>query len=674
MHMDQKKENILTFEPSQHHPEMFKAWETFVRTGQINRDIVPPHILESWLRSKESGVDPFRLPLKSRLEEKEYKEKLKHNRELIEISRSIMESISSSLERTRYLVVLFDSEGYHLARIGQRADLERSNNLNIVEGLCFDEHMVGTCGFSLVKRHKKPMQILGCEHYTAPLHYVTGSYAPIMSRKTNDLLGVIGVSGAKTIPNDHTQAIVFAASKAIENLLTINEAKDNLYIYSQALQITMDSFDDGVLLVDKNGIVHHINMPLRNELHLTDRTVIGSHINNVFNNSPLKTAILKALRDSHFEQTRFEFKSNGQIYIVTLKSVSKSASNVQGLLIQFKSVKKLSRIMQDLTESSPGYTLESMVGHNEKLLETKSVAKIASESDIPVLIEGESGTGKEVLAQGIHNASSRSDKPFVVVNCAAIPAELFESTLFGHEKGAFTGAVKTQIGKFELSDGGTLFLDEISELPILMQAKLLRILEGKMMERVGGQKDIRVDVRIIAASNRDIYELVQDNDFRKDLFYRLNVFRIVIPPLRERKEDLPDLVYYFIKQLSPFFNKRIKRVDDSCLRLLMEHDWPGNVRELKNAVQFALAKSSGDTFYPEHFKDFLKYLDNQNLEYLPVKQDGKLEALENELIFRRLKLNRGNKTKTAKDLGIGRATLYRKLKGIENAAESFQKK
>ena len=671
--MDQKKEDILTFEPTKHHPEMFKAWETFVHTGQINKDIVPPHILESWLRSKKYGVDPFRLPLQSRLGERERRQRINNNKELIEISRSIMESISSSLEKTRYLVVLFDSEGYHLARIGQRADLERSNHLNIVEGLCFDEHAVGTCGFSLVKRHRKPMQIVGCEHYAAPLHYVTGSYAPIMSQKKDDLLAVIGVSGAKTTPNDHTQAIVFAASKAIENLLKINEAKEDLYIYSQALQITMDSFDDGVVLVDKKGIVHHINMPLRSELNLTDRTVIGSHIDGVFDSSPLKSAILKALRDRHFEQTRFEFKSDGQIYLVTLKSVSRSSSNVQGILIQFKNVKKLSRIMQDLTESSPGYTLESMVGKNEKLLETKSVAKIASESDIPVLIEGESGTGKEVLAQGIHNASSRGKRPFVVVNCAAIPAELFESTLFGHEKGAFTGAVKTQIGKFELSDGGTLFLDEISELPILMQAKLLRILEGKMMERVGGQKDIRVDVRIIAASNRDIYELVQDNDFRKDLFYRLNVFRIVIPPLRERKEDLPDLVYYFIEQLSPFFNKRIERVDDSCIRLLMEHDWPGNVRELKNAVQFALAKSSGNTLYPKHFKDFLKYFEDKSFEYLPENQEGKLEVIANELIFRRLKLNHGNKTKTARELGIGRATLYRKLKGIENSAVLFKK-
>ena len=207
-----------------------------------------------------------------------------------------------------------------------------------------------------------------------------------------------------------------------------------------------------------------------------------------------------------------------------------------------------------------------------------------------------------------------------------------------------------------------------------MQAKLLRILEGKMVERVGGQKDIRVDVRIIAASNRDIYELVQVNDFRKDLFYRLNVFRIVIPPLRERKEDLPDLVYYFIEQLSPFFKKRIKRVDDSCIRLLMEHDWPGNVRELKNAVQFALAKTSGDTLYPEHFKDFLKYFEEKSVEYFPEKQEGKLQAIENEHIFRRLKLNHGNKTKTAKELGIGRATLYRKLKAIENSSELFQKK
>ena len=330
--------------------------------------------------------------------------------------------------------------------------------------------------------------------------------------------------------------------------------------------------------------------------------------------------------------------------------------------------------MQDLTESGPGYTLENMVGHNKKLLETKNVARIASDSDIPVLIEGESGTGKEVLAQGIHNAGARRKKPFVVVNCAAIPAELFESTFFGHERGAFTGAVKTQIGKFELAEGGTLFLDEVSELPILMQAKLLRILEGKMMERVGGRKDIHVDVRIIAASNRDIYELVQDNEFRKDLFYRLNVFRIEIPPLKDRKEDLPDLVYYFIDQLSPLFNKEVKSVSNSCMQLLMEHDWPGNVRELKNAVQFALAKSSGEKLLPEDFRGFLRYLENKKFKHLNEIQDKKLGDITNEHIFNRLRSNHGNKTKTAKELGIGRATLYRKLKAFENSSEIFSKK
>ncbi len=217
--MLQNDDALLNFEPAKHHPDLFRAWEKFVRSDKIDSDIVPSYIMESWLRSRNYRVDPFRLPVESRLSEKDYKARIEKGQSLLDIAKPIMESIYYSLERTRYLVVLYDSDGYHLARIGKRADLERSNNLNITEGLCFDEHSVGTCGFSLVKRYMKPMQIVGCEHYSAPLHYVTGSYAPIINQDQNGSVGIIGVTGAKTMPNAHTLAIVIGASKAIENLV-----------------------------------------------------------------------------------------------------------------------------------------------------------------------------------------------------------------------------------------------------------------------------------------------------------------------------------------------------------------------------------------------------------------------------------------------------------------------
>lgn len=332
--------------------------------------------------------------------------------------------------------------------------------------------------------------------------------------------------------------------------------------------------------------------------------------------------------------------------------------------------------LKELTENAPklvnnkflDYTKEEIIGDSPKMQEVyKEIGKIA-ESDATVLIRGESGTGKELFAKAIHHHSNRKNKPFIVVNCAAIPENLLESELFGHEKGAFTDAYTRRIGKFELANDGTIFLDEIGDMSLNLQSKLLRVLQEKTFTRVGGNEIIYSNARIIAATNRNLEELVSKGEFREDLFFRLNVVTITLPPLRERKEDIKLLVDYFIAKYSTKYKKEVNGISKEAIDILLAYDWPGNVRELENAIARAVIVSSAPVILVDDLPLSLrqKVLSENNQEIVNSGENLTLpqliEKVEKEAILRALKVSKGNKTKAAQILGISRKSLFNKLR------------
>lgn len=304
-------------------------------------------------------------------------------------------------------------------------------------------------------------------------------------------------------------------------------------------------------------------------------------------------------------------------------------------------------------------SFESIIGKSAEMLRIFEVVRKAANSKASVLITGESGTGKELIANALHNLSNRRDKPFVKVHCAALSESLLESELFGHEKGAFTGAVARKRGRFELANTGSIFLDEIGEIDQNVQIKILRVLQDRRFERVGGEETLEVDVRIIAATNRDLLQEIAEHRFREDLFYRLNVVHIQVPPLRERKDDIPLLVASFLEEFAKENNKKITGIDARARSALYKYNWPGNIRQLRNCIESAVVMCSGSEITLEDLPPSVSGASDTDMISIPVGIT--LAEAEKILIQQNLAVNKGNKSKTADILGIGRKTLHRKI-------------
>jgi len=320
------------------------------------------------------------------------------------------------------------------------------------------------------------------------------------------------------------------------------------------------------------------------------------------------------------------------------------------------------------------FKIDGIIGKSKKMLQVLDIVKKVTPTNATVLIYGESGTGKELIARAIHYNSPRKDKPFIAINCAAIPETLIESELFGYEPGAFTGANTRKIGLIEAADRGTLFLDEIAELPLATQSKLLRVLQEKEVRRIGGKDTIRVDVRIIAATNKNLSTEVEKNRFREDLYYRLKVITVEIPPLRERKEDIPELVNFFIEKYSREFGKRVSGIENSAMEALLNYHWPGNIRQLETVIERAIIICEGEKITLKDIQDELKISIPKNIFEIEIPDEGiNYEELEKELLKKALVKSNYVIAKAARLLGMSYKTFWYRLEKF-GLSENFPKK
>lgn len=430
-----------------------------------------------------------------------------------------------------------------------------------------------------------------------------------------------------------------------------------------------------IILIDGETRIRMINNVFADYLGFPKEELLGTKVLEIDKNSRWPY-VLKTKKAEIAWKHRFE---NGYTAIVHRIPVLNSNDEVEygvGLVLfedleQFKDIIQKNKLLEteihhyrkQLREiHGAKYSWENIIGNSEKMVYSKYMARKAAQTNSNVLILGESGTGKELFAHSIHNGSGRSYSPFVKVNCAAIPSELLESELFGYEEGAFTGAKKGgKIGKFELANGGSIFLDEIGDMPLKMQAKLLRVLQEREFERVGGSAAIKLDIRVIAATNQNLKELVKTGKFREDLYYRLNVMTIDIPPLRERYSDIDQLTNLLLEKLSNQLGKYVSGISSNTMNFLRSHSWPGNVRELENVLERAINLTDSDIILPVHLPVYLTQNTRRIMDgpIRPLKDI--IEDTEKEAIVRCLEYTKGNKLKTAKLLDISRSSLYDKI-------------
>jgi PAS domain S-box-containing protein len=640
-----------------------KAWKKFIETGEINALLVRPIIADSWKRCKSAKVDPYSKRPINPLNSKEINILLERNKHLIEVSWPILKMIGEMIRGSGFRVDLVDKDGYFLKIISDIEILEQSKKLGSIIGANRSELASGTNGIGVALSTGKPIQIFGPEHYNIYHHDWTCSSSPIRDSSGN-IIGAVNMSGNYRLLHKHTLGMVVSIANAIESALKTEEKVFELSINNKFLNTIIESISDGLIVINKKGEITHLNAIAGKILGKESHEAIGKPIDKLIRTNFSLFDILnnrKGYLEKEITITPFGSKENFQ-YLLTEKVVEDSEGESQGVTALFKEMKKVHRLIGNFIGADTRYNFSNIIGNNMKLMKAVDLAKIASVSSCKILIQGESGTGKEIFAQAIHNNSNRKNKPFIAINCAAIPRDLVESELFGYEGGAFTGAKKEgRPGKFELAEGGTLFLDEIESMPLEAQPKLLRILESNHLMRVGGNKIIPIDVRIISSSNQDLFLLAKEGKFREDLYYRLNTVIINIPSLKERKDDIPILIRHFYNRIGSKTGEKTG-IDKKALELLYNYNWPGNIRELENVVERAILLNKNHKITMDAINENIKHFKASNPNAKNNNKVGSLIDLEKEALLKTLQDVKGNISKASKTLGIDRSTLYRKIK------------
>lgn len=630
-----------------------QCWKRFIFENKLDEKL-SPIVKDSWIRSKEMNVDPFqRYGQMKKIE-------IDHYKPLIECSVPFMEGLYSIVKGSGFLVILCNEKGQLLKSIGDADTLKMAADIQFVEGADWSEQAMGTNAIGTSIVINQPVQIYAEEHYSEICQAWTCSAAPIHDSKGR-IIGVLNVSGPYEKVHPHTLGMVVSAVKAIEYQLELIEKTEKNIMMQRFLEATTNNMKESILIFDTEGLIIKVNDQLKKLLQLNHSCLEGKKISEVFSN---KSIISNRPRHLQNHELHLKIKqSNNVFHVLVDKLPIYKDSQWIGSMMIIKEIQKIRQFINHLSGNQAKITFSDMIGKHPQFLQKVNEAKLAAKTDSNVLILGESGTGKEMFAQAIHNESDRKHKPFIAINCGGIPRDLLGSELFGYADGAFTGAKKGgSAGKFELADGGTLFLDEIGEMSLEMQVLLLRVIQEKEVVRIGGHKVLPVDVRIIAATNKNLREEVEKGSFREDLFFRLNVMPITLPSLRERKEDIPLLVHHFIEKNCEKLNKPFPEIKPDFFQALIHYHWPGNIRELQNIVERTLNKLTKPVLTIKDLpEEIIKTDSKPKSETVFIHRD----EMKKQSILQALRLYNGNITKAAQYLGISRSTFYRQMQRFQ---------
>ena len=619
--------------------------------GEITHSpAIRPSIMRSWQRSRAAGVPTVGVPMVL-LNHAEFQTIVKKNDFFVKTATQIMDELLENILPSKSCIILTNADGVYLHTIGAGEGFGRGTTCAL-RGLISRESVDGTTAMGLCLEERAPVCVLGCEHYNSHFDGWSCAAAPIFDNKGN-LVGSLSLTLERDKFHQHTFGLVIAAARAITEQMRLRRLL-------QEVQTLMELLGEAVVVFDANGAIRLVNRYAKRLFHVRD-DVAGrdfSAIAAVTGGDPL-LVLGKSVKDGECSMRLADGASLHCLF-------SASPTPEGGLCVTLRESRRMHKLAGRITGSKAVYDFSDIKGDSPAMGQALRLARVASENTMTTLILGESGVGKELFAQAIHNGGSRRDQPFVVVNCGAIPRDLVQSELFGYEAGAFTGANRQGApGKFELADGGTIFLDEIGDMPLSAQVSLLRVLQEGEVTRVGGKCPSRVDVRVVAATHRDLAAAVRNGTFRQDLYYRLNILVITVPALRHRQGDIAALADFFLQKSARTLHKELHGFAPAVREWLTSYAWPGNVRELENLVERMTVVAEGQRIALADLPPECLHAARGNA---PAAAAGNAPAAaparetEMQRLLEGLRAARGNVRAAAKALGISRVTLYARIR------------
>ena len=613
-------------------------------------------------RSQTYGVPISRKYPENRLSEDDFEARLKENDELISHASYIILQLYKTVAGSGFFINVTDAQGCILTIKGDDEVMREAEKMQMVAGAYMNEASIGTNSMGLAIHERKPVQVTAQEHFISAYHNWTCSAAPIML--DDQVIGCINMTGHADLVHSHTLGMVISAAHAIENRISQQQVLQKLETSNQFAFAMMNNLAFGVMAINISDEVEWVNDTACRLINIRRTDLLSKDVNALMTDwRRIKRIILNELKfiDEH---TSFNIPEINEQFLFNAYVIRGENSAMHGYLLTFRPFSRIVDLIRKYQNHHTRFSFDNIVAESPSMRQLVENAQQVATKPSTILLSGESGTGKEVLAQSIHNASLRKDGPFIALNCGAIASTLIESELFGYEEGAFTGAKKGGApGKFELANHGTLFLDEVGDMPLDMQVKLLRCIQEGYVTRVGGKKEMRVDVRIIAASNKNLQLEIEKENFRLDLYYRLNVINLHVPALRDRKADIMHMARFFAAQKAEKMGKPMPFIDSRVSRFLENYSWPGNVRELENMMErFVVLDGNMDSLLNQNNTASeqmpIAAVQNTNQSFTPQT----LAEIEKNAIVSCLKTYDFNISKVAKVLNVSRNTLYLKIK------------
>lgn len=637
---------------------------------------ISPEVAESWVRCHKAGLNPHKIMLGKELNAKEVEQSKKTNSLVIEALDPLLRKFNLT-EKYPHFLTIDDNNGVPLYRQNENYPKDTRK----LFGKMFEETITGTNAHTLCKRLKRAVQLQGPEHYFDSLEEFVVTAAPILDIN-GDVSAILVLSQPLVSPPwdsnfqaicYHTFALVSAMAAAIENGIQLEKSYNDLKKANNLISNTLAAIDEGIVTIDQSGKIMNLNEEGRQilKVKVSDEENKKVEILNINEFLPKESHLMQSVLSGKNEDLEeiLCVGNNKQPYLIKCHPILKQGENkVEGAVLRLLLMEKVNNQATVRTGSKASFTFSDLVGDNKGFKKTIALGESFSKSSENILLIGESGTGKELFAQAIHN-SSESNGPFIAVNCAAMPRQLIESELFGYEGGSFTGADRNgRPGKIELAHGGTLFLDEIGDMPYELQAVLLRVVQDKQVMRIGGQSYKKVNFRLVAATNKNLLNMVETSLFREDLYYRLSVLSINIPTLRERASDIEILASYFVNNYCKKMKINTPRIVPEAQSILNNYSWPGNVRQLENTMTYAMIIAGGGDIKAEHLPASLYTLPKERTVQASAEKDRSRQSAHSLRDSEKLTIEEAiinankNLPQAAKQLGISKSTLYRKLR------------